>query len=95
MFGLVTIIFLLLMVVVGPLLYTASPIKTDPLQAYQKPLGKYFFGTDDVGRDMLARVLFGGRISLSVGIAAMAISITLGTIVGAFAGFFGGRLILP
>ncbi|MBU6361221.1 MAG: ABC transporter permease [Chloroflexi bacterium] len=92
MLGLITIILLLLMVIIGPFLYTASPIKTDPLQAYQKPFSKFFFGTDDVGRDVLARVLFGGRISLSVGIAAMAISITLGTIIGAFAGFFGGAL---
>lgn len=49
-------------------------------------------GTDDLGRDVLARVLLGGRISLAVGVTAMLISITLGTLIGAVAGFVGGRV---
>ena len=92
MFGLITVLSLFTIVMVGPLIYTVSPIKTDMLKTTLRPLGQYLFGTDDVGRDMLARVLFGGRISLAVGLAAMLISISLGTIIGAFAGFFGGTL---
>ncbi len=92
MFGLITVLLLLAIVMIGPFIYTVSPIKTDPLKTGLEPFGQYIFGTDDVGRDMLARVLFGGRISLAVGLAAMLISITVGTVVGAFAGFFGGAL---
>jgi peptide/nickel transport system permease protein len=47
-------------------------------------------GTDDLGRDILARILWGGRVSLGVGLAAAAVAITLGTLLGATAGFFGG-----
>jgi peptide/nickel transport system permease protein len=49
-------------------------------------------GTDDLGRDLLARALFGGRISLSVGFAAMLIAVTLGSVIGAVSGFFGGKV---
>jgi peptide/nickel transport system permease protein len=91
-FGLFLLGIMIIIVLVGPFIYTASPIKTDPINGYQKPFGKYLLGTDDVGRDILARVLYGGRISLAVGIAAMAVAISLGTLVGAFAGFYGGWL---
>jgi peptide/nickel transport system permease protein len=50
------------------------------------------FGTDDLGQDLLARILYGGRISMAVGLAAMLIAILLGMVIGALAGFFGGVL---
>lgn len=52
----------------------------------------YFLGTDDLGRDVLSRVLYGGRVSLSVGVAAMVTAIVIGVVVGLFAGYYGGRL---
>lgn len=57
-----------------------------------KPSLQHPFGTDELGRDLLARSLYGGRVSLSVGVVAMLIAISLGTLVGASAGFFGGRI---
>ena len=47
-------------------------------------------GTDDLGRDLLTRIMYGGRISLSIGILAMALAVLLGTAVGALAGYYGG-----
>ncbi|MCW1967544.1 MAG: ABC transporter permease [Anaerolineae bacterium] len=91
-FGLCLLGIMVIVVLIGPFIYTASPIKTDPINGYQKPFGKFPLGTDDVGRDILARILYGGRISLAVGIAAMVVAISLGTLVGAFAGFYGGWL---
>lgn len=58
----------------------------------QGPSAAHWFGTDDYGRDYFARALYGGRVSLSVGFLAMAISVTLGTAVGTISGYFGGRL---
>jgi peptide/nickel transport system permease protein len=54
------------------------------------PTGAHPMGTDDLGRDLLTRVLYGGRVSLTIGVAAMALAVTLGTAVGALAGFYGG-----
>ncbi|WP_129628389.1 ABC transporter permease [Candidatus Oscillochloris fontis] len=58
----------------------------------QPPSPVHPFGTDDLGRDLLARCLYGGRISLAVGLAAMLIAIALGTAIGAIAGFYGGMI---
>jgi len=56
------------------------------------PSAAHPFGTDDLGRDLLARALIGGRVSMAVGVVAVLIAISLGTFVGALAGFFGGQV---
>ena len=90
MIGLIVLVFLIAAVMLGPLIYTASPLKSNFAVANAPMFGKFIFGTDDLGRDMLARIFFGGRISIAVGLFAMAVSIIIGTLVGAFAGFVGG-----
>lgn len=91
MAGLIVFIFFVLLCFVGPLVYDElyfSPFKyTTSLTPGQE--GR-ILGTDSMGQDMLARILFGGRVSLSVGIVAATIAIVVGTLVGAAAGFFGG-----
>lgn len=62
----------------------------DFLATLSGPSAVHPFGADELGRDLLARSLYGGRISLSVGLVAMLISVGLGTVIGAVAGFFGG-----
>ncbi|NTV99840.1 MAG: ABC transporter permease [Oscillochloris sp.] len=64
----------------------------DYLALIQPPSKIHLLGTDDLGRDLLARSLYGGRVSLAVGFVAMLIAISLGTVIGAVAGFFGGKI---
>jgi peptide/nickel transport system permease protein len=100
MFGAVTLIILSLFVVVGPSVYMMRNPELTDFRAYMEQLDfvnilvgpgpDHPFGTDDLGRDQFARAIYGGRISLLVGVTAMVISILIGTIVGAAAGFFGG-----
>jgi len=91
MFGICTFVGLLLMVLVGPLIYRVPADAIDYSQGLQAPSFEHPFGTDDLGRDLLARSLVGGRVSMSVGVVAVLIAISLGTTVGAVAGFFGGQ----
>lgn len=83
---------MVLATVAGPLVYPISPAALDYAQALSRPSLGHPFGTDDLGRDLLARVLVGGRVSVAVGLVAMLIAVTLGTLVGTLAGFFGGFL---
>ena len=63
---------------------------TNPRNRYESPSADHIFGTDEVGRDVLARTIYGGQISLAIGITAVTIAITLGTLVGLMTGYFGG-----
>ena len=91
MFGIVVFSILLVATLVGPFVYRTSSDAIDYSQGLLGPSLQHPFGTDDLGRDLLARVLLGGRVSMAVGVVAVLIAITLGTTVGAVAGFFGGR----
>ncbi|OKH12516.1 ABC transporter permease [[Limnothrix rosea] IAM M-220] len=73
-----------------PVFYSVPIDAIDFARGSLPPSFSHPFGTDDLGQDQLARVLFGGKISLSVGLAAMLVAIFLGTTVGAIAGFYGG-----
>ncbi|TVP71879.1 MAG: ABC transporter permease, partial [Leptolyngbya sp. LCM1.Bin17] len=72
-----------LAVLVGPWLYGASPTAIDFGRALQGPSVAHPLGTNDLGQDQLARLLVGGRVSLAVGVAAMAVAISLGLTIGA------------
>jgi len=81
---------LVLAVLVGPLFYKVGINDIDFQARLAGPGGKHPMGTDDLGRDILARMLYGGRISLAVGFAAMLMAITVGVIVGSIAGIARG-----
>lgn len=86
--GLVLLTIIVVATVVGPFVYPHDPFEIDTGATNQPPSAEHILGTDNVGRDIFARVLFGGRISLSVGFAAMLFGLVLGTGVGILAGFF-------
>ena len=88
--GLVLITIITLATVIGPPIYGVDPFEIDVANANQGPSWDHPLGTDNIGRDVLARVLIGGRISLSVGFAAMIFGVFVGTAVGVLAGFFKG-----
>ncbi|WP_431283377.1 ABC transporter permease [Humitalea sp. 24SJ18S-53] len=83
---------MILGVVFGPLIWTLPIDEIDFSARLQGPSLEHPFGTDDLGQDILARVLYGGRISLAVGFAAMAVAVIVGTFVGAVAGMSRGRV---
>ncbi|MCC2662204.1 MAG: peptide transporter permease [Geminicoccaceae bacterium] len=92
-FGAVTILVLTLACIVGPFLLPFTDTFIDIRQRFAPPLsGAHVLGTDQLGRDMLARLLMAGRISLAVGFAAMAISMVIGVCVGLVAGYYGGAI---
>jgi peptide/nickel transport system permease protein len=89
--GLCTILALVLASVIGPYLNPYNDLHIDILHRFTPPFaGPHLLGTDQIGRDMLARLEMAGRISLTVGFAAMVLSIAFGTVVGMLAGFYGG-----
>jgi peptide/nickel transport system permease protein len=81
---------LVLIVLLGPLFYKVGINDIDFKARLAGPSWQHPLGTDDLGRDLLARVLYGGRISLAVGLAAMLMAITVGVIIGALAGISKG-----
>ena len=90
MAGLCVLIFFLLVTMIGPFVYTRDINFTDFAYANAGYSSERPLGGNWLGQDMLARILFGGRISIIVGVLAASIAISLGTLVGATAGFFGG-----
>lgn len=94
MIGLAMVVFLILLAVFADFLfdYEEVVIKQNTAIRLQGPSAEHWFGTDEFGRDILARLVHGGRISLVVGVIAVAIALTIGGTLGAISGFFGGTI---
>ncbi len=87
--GLAVLVLISLAVLVGPFIYPQPINEIDFEHSLEGPSFTHPFGTDDLGRDLMARVLWGGRVSIAVGISAVLLAITLGITIGALAGYFG------
>jgi ABC-type dipeptide/oligopeptide/nickel transport system permease subunit len=90
--GLVIIGSFVLASLFAPLLATHSPTDTSVIDRLQPISGEHWLGTDELGRDLFSRMLYGGRISLNIGIISVAIGILIGVPIGAVSGYYGGRL---
>ena len=91
--GLALCFLLLASAIFAPALAPRGPEAITILDKFAPPMTKgYLLGADEVGRDLLTRLLYAGRISLLVGFAAMAVTVTVGTVIGLVAGHFGGQV---
>ena len=88
--GLVIFILWAIVSVAAPQIAPHGPLEQSVAERLQPPSRAHLFGTDQLGRDVLTRVLFGGRLSLSAGIAVVIIACLIGTAIGALTGFIGG-----
>jgi len=92
MFGLGLILFFTLMALLAPVISPWDPQKINLEEILSPPSLRHPFGTDSLGRDLLSRVIWGSRISLSVGFVAVGISVIIGTIWGLVSGYAGGKV---
>jgi peptide/nickel transport system permease protein len=89
MISLVVVVALVAIAIIGPF-FTKEPNRADVLAILQPPSGQNWFGTDELGRDIFARVIAGVRISLLVSLVATVVSVLIGMVVGSASGFRGG-----
>lgn len=90
--GMIIIVAMILCIFLVPAISPYGYEQIDPSNAYESPSAAHPFGTDNLGRDQMVRVFYGGRYTLSIGIFATAIALIIGIIIGAVAGFFGGTV---
>jgi len=90
--GLGFVSILVLLALFSPLIAPYNPDAVDTSLRGAAPSEEHWLGNDDIGRDILSRIIYGTRIALLVGIGATAIAVTIGVLVGATAGYFGGKV---
>lgn len=88
--ALIILCVIILSVVFAPVISKHDPYEYDFARAKQPPSKEHILGTDELGRDYFARILYGGRVALQVGIFAVLIEVVIGCIVGGIAGYYGG-----
>lgn len=88
--GLVFIAIIIIIAIFAPSISPHDPYKINVYKVLEPPSKEHLFGTDELGRDVLSRILYGARVSLKVGFIAMGIAILTGTLLGAIAGYYGG-----
>lgn len=91
MFGLIVLILMIIAILLAPLYVNYKDVVSQKIvNKFKLPSSSHWFGTDQFGRDLFARIIYGGRISLFIGLAVVMISFVSGCILGGVAGYFGG-----
>lgn len=88
--GICFILMIVLIALLAPIIVPYDPYKINVYKVLEPPSKEHPFGTDELGRDVFSRVIYGARVSLKVGIIAMGIAIITGTLLGSIAGYYGG-----
>ena len=88
----IAVLTILILSAVFAYLSPYTPTQQEPINSFKTPSSEHWFGTDELGRDIFTRILYGGRVSLAVGLLSSFASILIGVIVGALSGYFGGLL---
>lgn len=84
------IIVIAVVAIFAPVFAPYDPFETDPFNRLQKPSAEHWCGTDDLGRDVFSRIIYGARVSLLVGVVTEGIAVPIGIILGCIAGYYGG-----
>jgi peptide/nickel transport system permease protein len=92
MLGLIIFLIELILLVLAPVIIPYDYTAMDIMAIQQGPSAQHWFGTDELGRDIFSRILYGGRYSVTMGLISVAISTTVGMSIGAIAGYFGGQV---
>lgn len=88
--GLAAVLALILVALLAPLIAPYSPTAIDIKNILSSPSTSHIFGTDELGRDVFSRMIWGSRVSLQVGFVAVGIAVLIGILIGAIAGYYGG-----
>ncbi|MDP2753208.1 MAG: ABC transporter permease [Nitrospirota bacterium] len=90
--GAVTVLLLITISLLAPFIAPYDPTAIDVRHTLSPPSKTHLLGTDELGRDLLSRIIWGSRVSLKVGFVAVGIAIVIGIVIGAIAGFYGGKV---
>ena len=90
--GAAVLIFAILVALFAPVLAPHAPTDIAVAEKFSPPFGVQILGTDELGRDVLSRLIYGARISMTVGIVSVGIAITAGTLIGIFSAYSGGKV---
>jgi len=90
--GIIMVSFIILVAIFAPAIARYGPYDQFPDHRLEPPSSKFLFGTDDLGRDVFSRVIYGTRISLKIGLTVVILAMGIGAPLGAIAGYFGGKI---
>ncbi len=90
MIGIIFLCLMILLALAAPLVVGHDPLAMDPRNSMKGPSGEHWLGTDIAGRDILARLIYGSRVSLAVGLVSVSISLAITLVLGTLAGYYGG-----
>src|SRR5438270_12847751 len=90
--GALVILLMVCAAIAAPVIARQDPARINTRAAFQSPSADHWFGTDNYGRDMFARIIYGSRVALEVGILGTLLGVGGGSLIGLICGYFGGRL---